>query len=219
MQKKKIYLLAGLGFDYRIFDNLELENCGINFIHWLEPEPNESLKVYVKRMSLQIGETEMPLILIGHSFGGIIVQEVSRLIKVQKVIIISSIKSLNEMPITLRFLKHFPLHKLFNQRLILRTFQIWARAFGYNSEKGRALFIQMISNCTDNYFKWSMDKIVNWQGNENCKNVVHIHGTSDKTFFIKNITNPIVIPDGSHFMVFSKSEEVTEILNKIIWNN
>lgn len=215
MNNANIYLLAGLGFDYRIFENLKLDNADISYIDWLEPLSDESLDNYVLRMSKQI-KCKDNLILIGHSFGGIIVQEISKIIKTEKVIIISSIKLKEEMPITLKFLKKLPLYKFFNQKLILATFPIWARAFGYNSEKGRALFVQMISNCSDKYFRWSMDKIVNWKGNSKTENIIHIHGSNDKTFFINSIKDPIVVPDGSHFMVFSKAEEVSEIINKII---
>lgn len=215
MSNVNIYLLAGLGFDYRIFENLRLGNANINYINWLEPLSDESLDKYVLRMAEQI-KCKENIILIGHSFGGIIVQEISKIIKTEKVIIISSIKSKEEIPFTLKFLKKLPLYKFFNQKLILASFPIWARAFGYNSEKGRALFIQMISNCSDNYFRWSMDKIVNWAGNTQKENLIHIHGSNDKTFFIKNIKEPIIVPDGSHFMVFSKAEEVSEIINKII---
>ena len=212
----QLYFLAGLGFDERIFSNLQLENCHINYINWLEPETNETLENYVIRMSQQIPQNDNPIILIGHSFGGIIIQQISKFLKAEKVIIISSIKSKEEMPITLKFFKYVPLYKYFNKKLILKSFPVWARAFGYNSEKGRNLFVHMISNCTDNYFKWAMDKIVNWNGNDNSNKIIHIHGTRDKTFPIKRIKDPIIIPDGSHFMVFSKAEEVSEVLNKVI---
>ena len=215
MSNPNIYLLAGLGFDFRIFENLNLNSPNINHLTWLEPLSNESLSDYVKRMARQITIKDNN-ILIGHSFGGIIVQEISKIIPTEKVIIISSIKSKNEIPITLKFLKNVPLYKFFNQKIILATFPIWARAFGYNSEKGRALFIQMISNCTNSYFRWAMDKIVNWNGNDHTENIIHIHGSRDKTFSIKKIKNPIIIPDGSHFMVFSKADEVSAVLNKIL---
>jgi len=213
MDNAELYLLAGLGFDHRIFSNLSLQKGHINYLQWLEPDSNENLESYVLKMTNQIKESEKPIILVGHSFGGIIVQEISKLIKAKKVIIISSIKSKDEIPITLKFLKSVPLYNLFNKKIILKTFPVWARAFGYNSAKGRALFILMISNCTDNYFKWAMDKIVHFEGNDNIRNIVHIHGSRDKTFPLRLIINPIVIPDGSHFMVFSRAEEVSEVIN------
>lgn len=216
MKKSRIYLLAGLGFDKRIFYNLTIQNAEINYLNWLEPDKNEPFENYISRMAAQISSPDTPIILIGHSFGGIIIQEIAKHILTSKVILISSIKSKVEMPATLKFMKKVPIYKYFNQKLILRTFPIWARLFGYNSEKGRVLFVQMISSCTDNYFKWSMDKIVHFNGTNDLDNLIHIHGTRDKTFPIKKIIDPIKIEDGSHFMVFSKADEVSEVLNREI---
>lgn len=215
--KLKIYFLAGLGFDKRLFENLKITTGEINYLNWLEPETEESLAQYVKRMSGQINIENEKLILVGHSFGGIIVQEISKLIPVEKILLISSIKSENEKPLSLKIFKFFPIYKFFNKKLILKSFPFWARLFGYNSEKGRTLFVQMINNCTDNYFRWSFGKIVNWKGNNSeVNNLFHIHGSNDKTFPISKIKNPIVIKDGSHFMTHSKADEVSEEINKII---
>lgn len=216
MSTSEIYLLAGLGFDKRIFSNLSLRNVNVNHLEWLEPKSTESLNDYILRISDQIKPTDSQIILAGHSFGGIVVQKLSKVINCSKVIIISSIKSKDEIPIPLKFLKLFPLYRLINKKIILKSFPLWARIFGYNSEKGRMLFNQMISNSTDNYFQWSLDKIVNIQFDSAITNLTHIHGTRDKTFPIKKIKDPIAIKDGSHFMVFSKAEEVSEILNKVI---
>ncbi len=213
MKKVQLYLLAGLGFDERIFYELNIENSQINYLEWLEPEKDESFENYVKRISSQIRPTDKPLILVGHSFGGIVVQEIAKSINALKVIIVSSIKLEEEIPITLRFLKAVPLYKFFNGKIILATFPIWARMFGYNSEKGRKLFKQMYGGCSDNYFRWSLHQIVNFHGNDVLENLIHIHGSQDKTFPISRIKNPIRIDDGSHFMVFLRAKEVSEVIN------
>jgi len=79
----KIYLLSGLCFDKRIFENLILESDQINYLNWIEPEKNETLSNYVRRISQQIVADKDEIILIGHSFGGIVVQEISKIITVQ----------------------------------------------------------------------------------------------------------------------------------------
>lgn len=216
MKIPDVYLLAGLGFDKRIFYNLSIDNADINYLKWLEPELNEELEHYVKRIAEQITPSENPLVLIGHSFGGIIVQRISQFVRTEKVILLSSIKSNSEIPLSLKILKRLPLYKYLNKDLILRSFPIWARVFGYNSEKGRILFNQMIGNSTNNYLRWSLDKIVNINFDKEIPNLTHIHGTRDKTFPISKIKEPIVINDGSHFMVFSRGDEVSEIINEEI---
>ena len=58
-----------------------------------------------------------------------------------------------------------------------------------------------------------MDKIVNWNGNPKAKDVIHLHGSNDMTFPIILIKNPITIDGGGHFMVYSKAEKVSKVLN------
>ncbi len=215
--ESKLYFLPGLGFDKRLFENLKINSGQIVYLNWLEPESDESLEHYVGRLAENINPNDPNIILIGHSFGGIVVQELSKIIHAKKIIIISSIKSELEKPISLKFFKTVPIYKFFSKKNILITFPLWARIFGYNSEKGRKLFFEMISGCTDNYFKWSFNKITKWQSkNSKIENLFHIHGSNDKTFPISKIKTPIIIKDGSHFMVHSKAEEVSKEINAII---
>jgi len=214
MGEPQLYLLAGLGFDQRIFYNLQINYGKINYLDWLEPSKNKTLGHYVLRIAEQIEPGKSPIILIGHSFGGIIVQEMSKLISAEKVIIISSIKSKSELLAILNFLRIIPLYKFLSKQMILKSFPFWAKLFGYKSKKGRELFIDMISKCTTHYCRWSMDKIVNWNGTLVIKNLIHIHGSKDMTFPVRLIENLIVVKDGSHFMVYSKAEELSEFLNR-----
>ncbi len=217
MPNIKIYMLPGLGFDERIFSNLTLNCNNINYLKWLEPNNNETLADYVKRISKQITIKEKDLILIGHSFGGIVVQEISKLLKVKKIILLSSIKSEYELPLKILLMKYIPFYNLISKEIILKSFPLWARLFGYNSEKGRRLFVEMLSNSSNNYLRWSLKKISGWkQTNKKLPEIIQIHGTRDKTFPIKLIKKPIVIEDGSHFMVYSKADEISKIINKVI---
>ncbi len=217
MPNIQIYMLPGLGFDERIFSNLTLNCNNINYLKWLEPNNNETLADYVKRISKQITIKEKDLILIGHSFGGIVVQEISKLLKVKKIILLSSIKSEYELPLKILLMKYIPFYNLISKEIILKSFPLWARFFGYNSEKGRRLFVEMLSNSSNNYLRWSLKKISGWkQTNKKLPEIIQIHGTRDKTFPIKLIKKPIVIEDGSHFMVYSKADEISKIINKVI---
>ena len=210
-------MLSGLGFDERIFSNLNIANADIKYLKWLEPNNNETLESYVKRIMEQIHPSEEPIILLGHSFGGIIVQEISRHIDVKKIILVSSVKTEFEMPVRIRMMRYFPLYKILNKELILKSFPVWARVFGYNSEKGRNLFTQMIGNSSNNYLRWSLKTISEWkQTNKKLPEIIQIHGTRDKTFPIKLIKKPMVIEDGSHFMIYSKADEVSKIINKVL---
>lgn len=79
---KKLYLISGLGADHRVFVNLNIPGVSTHVIEWKTPEPDESMQTYVSRLRPQI-DTEQEVCLLGVSFGGIIAQELSKLIPCQ----------------------------------------------------------------------------------------------------------------------------------------
>src|SRR6187402_1248228 len=93
---KTIYCISGLGADERAFSRLKVEGYRIRCLPWLTPEPGESINAYATRMRAEIIE-ENP-ILCGLSFGGMMSIEISKQIPVEKLILISSIKSVKELP-------------------------------------------------------------------------------------------------------------------------
>lgn len=212
----QVYLLAGLGFDHRVFSHLNLTDVQINILHWLEPLQNESFDSYVNRMLIQINPNKKPVILIGHSFGGIVIQKLANLLDAKLVIIISSVKSTNELPLKLKLIKQLRLYSIVNKKVILFSFQFWARFFGYNSSESKDLFKSMISRYSDYYFKWAFYQIANFSDFRKLKYLEHIHGTKDKTFPISKIVNPIIVNNGDHFMIFNKGLLISKIINELI---
>ncbi len=95
--------MPGMAANCDIFENIKLDNSKykLHFIEWLEPEKEESLQKYSERIAVQI-TNEHP-ILIGVSFGGIIVQEIAKIIPTEKVIIISSVKDPSEFPVRIQW--------------------------------------------------------------------------------------------------------------------
>src|SRR5690349_17938311 len=108
---KTIYCISGLAADERAFSCLKFEGYKVVCLPWLTPLPNESIRAYATRMSKAI-TTEDP-ILIGLSFGGMMAIEISKLIAVEKVILISSIKSRRELPGWMKAAGLLGLNKIF----------------------------------------------------------------------------------------------------------
>jgi len=76
-----IYLMPGMAAGPEIFENLSLpkENYELHFLRWLKPlDLDETITNYTMRLNEEI-KHENP-VLIGVSFGGMIVQEMSRFI-------------------------------------------------------------------------------------------------------------------------------------------
>ena len=109
--------MPGLAASPRIFEYIELDplTTELHYLEWIPPaHEKEPVEQYAQKYVELIQHPEP--ILIGVSFGGILVQEISRMIQVEKVIIISSIKGKQEMPKRLRFLKSLRVYKLFPTR-------------------------------------------------------------------------------------------------------
>ena len=89
--KNHIYMMPGLAANSKVFENINLQNKNycIHKLDWIQPELNESLKQYCNRFSKKIKHKNP--ILLGVSFGGIIVQEIDKIIDVKKLIIVSSV--------------------------------------------------------------------------------------------------------------------------------
>ena len=94
----KIYLIPGLGFDHRIFSKLNLEEQNIQYFNWIEPLEHESIRKYAERLAEDIVDDGERTLLIGHSLGGILSQEIACFKQVGQIVLISSIKSRKELP-------------------------------------------------------------------------------------------------------------------------
>jgi hypothetical protein len=96
--------MPGMCANSLIFERIKLNpSFKLHYLEWIPPLKKESLSNYVVRLSNNI-KHDNP-ILIGVSFGGVIVQELSKILKSKKVFIISSIKSNKELSNSMKFAK------------------------------------------------------------------------------------------------------------------
>lgn len=213
-------MLSGLGLDPAVFKNLALKADSIHHLHWLEPLKKESLEAYAQRMSKEITLAEGKLVLIGHSFGGVLMQEISKLIPTDQIILISSIKAKKEKDAGMNFwMRAFPVHRLVTQKMVLKSFQSWGKNHGYKSPEAQAMFLNAAKKHSTYYFRWATSKIAAWESKDMTTPIAHIHGTKDKTFAFKRIQQPVfAVEGGSHLMVFNKAAEVSRLINHILKN-
>ena len=97
-----VYFISGMCYNCKVFDKLRLpKGYKKAYIEWFIPSPDESLSEYAHKMAKMI-DTSRPFILIGYSFGAVIMQEMTLFLKPEKCVIISSFKSKREIPILSR---------------------------------------------------------------------------------------------------------------------
>jgi pimeloyl-ACP methyl ester carboxylesterase len=211
---KNLYFISGLGADERVFQYLDLKSYTINFVKWRTPLEKETIENYTARLKSQI-DTDNPVI-IGLSFGGFIAIELSKLIQTQKTILISSIKTKNELPYFLKLLNVSQIYKLIPAILLSKPALLNHWFFSVESESEKNLYKTMVKETDSELLKWSIDKILNWKNEVVINNVVHIHGAKDRIFPIRTTNPDYIVENGGHFMIVNRANEISNLLNKII---
>ena len=215
--KIHIYFMPGLAASSKIFEYLNLppETFSCHYFEWCIPESNnETLTSYAKKYAAQIRHDEV--VLIGVSFGGFLVQEISRLISVKKVIIISSVKGIDEMPRRLRVLKFTRAYKIFPTRRLSRIDDFSKYDFHPQLKKKAELYNKYLGIRNENYLNWAIYNVLHWDNHMDRREVIHIHGTNDEIFPIKYIDNCIPVEGGTHAMIVIKAKKIAEIIENLL---
>jgi pimeloyl-ACP methyl ester carboxylesterase len=211
--KIHIYFVPGLAASSKIFEYLQFDEnrFELHFLEWIIPtSKNESIETYAKRMANLV--TEKKPVLIGVSFGGIMVQEMSKYLKTSKIIIISSVKSNNELPTRLKILKKTKAYKLFPSKTITSLEDFSVVAFGEFAKKRAVLYKKYLSVRNATYLTWAIYNVLHWQQTKPKQNILHIHGTEDSIFPAKNIKNYVGIKNGTHIMILNKAKEISQLI-------
>ena len=209
----KIYLIGGLGVDERVFTTIHFKHLEKVVVKWIEPLPNEPLADYCKRLLPQI--TEPIPIIAGVSFGGIVAQELSKLIPVKRVILISSVRSRAEMSWYFKISGILNIHKAIPFKIVRKANRFLRWAFWVEDPEHRKLLETIAGETSPTFMKWAINAIVKWQGKE-MQNVFQIHSDKDRTFPLRLIKHPNIVLKGTgHFMIVQKAGEISGIIEEI----
>ncbi|WP_438966939.1 alpha/beta hydrolase [Flavobacterium sp.] len=220
MAKIAVYFVPGLAASSLIYEYIKLpeEDYEMYFLEWFLPKTNETIEEYALRMTKKI-KHENP-VLVGVSFGGILVQEMSNHIKTKKTIIISSIKSNKELPLRLKVAKTTKAYKIVPTHLFSNIEILVKYAFGENVVSRRLKLYEKYLQMRDKkYLDWAIESVILWQRTKPDQNVIHIHGTEDGVFPIKNIKDCIAIKGGTHIMIMNKYRWFNKNLPILIQKN
>lgn len=210
-----IYRIPGMGADKRLFSEIELIE-GYEFVdlEW-QPFPKiKTLKDYALAISEQI-DTSKPFSLMGVSMGGMVCSELTDMLNPEKVVIISSAKTSNEIPPMYKRLNFLGVTRLLNADRINYIIGNSSRFFGAMNKEQRELFYQMADNINIDFIVWSIKAILNWEKKAASSKIIHIHGTKDFVLPFENVTPTYTIERGDHMMIWNKSVEINRLLNNI----
>jgi len=216
MDKIPVYFMPGLAASTAIFERIKLPELEFEmfFLEWEIPLEKENLKDYAKRMAEKI-KHENP-VLIGVSFGGILVQEMADFIATRKVIIISSVKSNLEFPKRMVIAKNTKAYKLIPMSLVQNVESLAKFSFGKKINERLKLYDKFLSVRDKRYLDWAIEQVILWDRVVVDKKVVHVHGDADDVFPIKRISDCITVKGGTHVMILMKHKWLNANLPKII---
>ena len=210
-EMQNIYCLPGLGADHRLFSKLKVDTNLIP-IKYINAETADTAETYAEKLLDQIKEDNP--ILMGVSLGGILAIEISKRVPVQKLILISTIKSKNELPPYFSLLDHLPFD-------ISKT-AAWFKNYGellkpfYNkiNKEEMDLFKSMLIATPDDFINSGVGAVSHWKNETIETDHIHIHGSYDLVFPTKWVNNYTEIKSGSHFMVVDKADQISPIINE-----
>lgn len=211
---KKIYCISGLGADERAFSKLSINGYELQVIPWLKPEKTETIAGYTARMRAGINE-ENP-VLMGLSFGGMICTEIAKQVPVKQIIIISSIKTANELPRWMKTVASLKLNKILPLKSTRLTMPIQNRMLGVVSDEEKKLVATLRREAEQSYINWAVNEAINWKNTWQPPNLFHIHGDRDHMFPVKYVKADHIIKHGGHFMIMNRANEVSQSINRAL---
>jgi len=208
--------MPGLAASPTIFEMIDLpkDTFEVHLLHWFLPEKNEKLSNYAKIMAENVKFENA--VLVGVSFGGVLVQEMKPFLNPRKIIIVSSVRSNSELPRRMKIAKTTKAYKLLPTGLLQDVELLTKYAFGDILKKKLKLYEKYLHMRNKEYLDWAIEQMICWERTKIDAEIVHIHGDADEVFPSKNIKGFINIKGGTHAMILSKYRWFNTNLPKII---
>lgn len=214
--KTAVYFMPGLAACSSIFERIELpeEQFDCFLLDWFIPEKEETLQNYAQRMSKLVIHDHA--VLIGVSFGGILVQEMAQFLNIKKIIIISSIKTNAELPQRMKIIKATKAYKIVPTGLLENVELLSKYVLGDQLKQRFKLYERYLKMKDKIYLDWAIKQVVCWDRTLADPSVIHIHGDADEVFPSKNIKKFINVKGGTHMMILNRYRWFNQYLPEII---
>lgn len=211
-----VYCMPGLAANSSIFEYIELpeDRFQIHLLDWVIPLQNESLKEYAQRMCRYIKHDNA--VLLGVSFGGVVVQEMAQFLNLKRLIIVSSVKCKRELPRRMRYASRSKLFRILPTSMVNHIDVLGRLPLGDFARKRIELYKKYLSVTDTRYLDWAIENMVCWDQREPLQEIVHIHGDKDEIFPYKYIEGCITVPGGTHIMIINRFRWFNEHLEEII---
>lgn len=212
-----IYFVPGLANDKRIFKNLAEELSEYNLV-FLDHLPHlsyeETISQYAIRLIRHYPSFDVDSIIIGLSLGGLIAVEMSKILNFKKVVLLSTVKHKNELPLIIKFASKLKIY--LPPLLIKSTIKTISILFNVTNRTGAEYLSKIINDSDEKHMIWAQKAVISWDNNLIPDNYLHIHGTNDEIFPISCVKPTHRIKRGTHYMVMDRAKEIASIIKSNI---
>ena len=198
MSTPPLYLIPGLGADYRVFAGLKDQGLDFQVLEFIEPKKKESLREYALRLAEGI-DTSQPFMLGGMSLGGIMATEIAKVHRPEMMIMLSSVPSSREIPFYFRMFRYLPIQRLMSGKFMKA---VTPRSRPDDPAVKQSLRDQRI-DADPAFIKWAVEAVVYWRNREIPDPMIRIHGTRDLMFPGILCGPRTKIPKGTHVMILA----------------
>lgn len=206
-----ICLLPGMTPHFPVYSKLLPLLPNARVVPFIEPKPDESLPSYAVRIASQFPD---PCFLGGVSFGGMVAQEIARVMRPAGCIVIASIRAPSQLPPWLRLCR--VLGGRSASRLLSSAGE-FARYVPAPMRTSATMRLTEFSGTSGEWHRWATSVLLDWTPSTPIESpVLHIHGDADTTFPVRYTDPDLVIPNGRHALPVSHPNEVAEAIRRFI---
>lgn len=210
-----IYRIPGMGADKRLYSEIQpIEGYEFVDLEWQSFPKIKTLKDYAIEIAKQI-DTSKPYSLLGVSMGGMVCAELADFLSPEKIVIISSAKTSNELPIMFKRMNFLGVTRLLNAERINYIIGNSSKFFGAMNKEHRKMFYEMADQINIDFIVWSIKAILAWDKKTASSKIIHIHGTKDFVLPFENVIPTHIVDKGDHMMVWNKSVIINQLLKDI----
>ncbi len=214
----QLILLPGLGADHRLLEPQRAAFPQLIVPPWIPPRKNESLAQYAERMAETLTPSpDLPLVLGGVSFGGMLAYEMARRLKPDAVVLIASCcrrESLRPIYVPGRWLLPLIPPQAWKVAKLLAGPVL--RLKHRRSAARRELLIAMFRDSDPRFMHWTLQAILRWQPTPLVGvPVFQIHGRRDPLIPACRVEADVVLPNGGHLINWTHADEVNAFIRNV----